>query len=123
MSAGGLSPQRHLPFQIRQTHNPTSPSANGTHKPKLGSQNWKNGAMTPFHVFWHSAPNGLEDPKSFGPSLKKGAANSVESWAQPGCHCSTDASWNGSVVSHTKKVAGTEAAISRAAACRRIGAP
>src|SRR6266550_5865461 len=123
ISAGGLSPQRHLPFQIRQTHNPTSPNANGTHKPKLGSQNWKNGAMTPFHVFCNSRPNDVEDPKSFGPSRKKGAPNSVESWAQPGCHFSTDAAWNCSVVSHTKKVAGMKAAISNAVACLRIGAP
>src|SRR6266550_3808176 len=89
ISAGGLSPQRHLPFQIRQTHNPTSPIASGTHKPKFGSQNWKNGAMTPFQVFCNNRPKD-GDPKSFGPSLKKGAANSVESWAQPGCHFRTD---------------------------------
>src|SRR4029453_5460552 len=90
MSAGGLSPQRHLPFQIRQPHNPTSPSANGTHKPKFDSQNWKNGAMTPFHVFCNSKPNEVEDPKSLGPSRKKGAPSSVESCAHPGFHLSTD---------------------------------
>src|SRR4029434_10413439 len=90
ISAGGLSPQRHLPFQIRQTHNPTSPNANGTHKPKLGSQNWKNGAITPFHVFVNSRRNLGDDPKSLGPSRKKGAPNSVESCAHPGCHLSTD---------------------------------
>ena len=50
--------------------------------------------MTPFHVFCNSKPGPVEDPQSFGPSLKKGAANSVESWAQPGCHFSTDAAWN-----------------------------
>src|ERR1043166_8330462 len=91
MSAGGLSPQRHLPFQIRQKHNPTSNITNGTHKPKLGSQNWKNGAMTPFQVFCSSKPGPVEDPQSFGPSRKKGAANSVECCGQPGCHFSTDA--------------------------------
>src|SRR5258707_4831238 len=94
ISAAGLSPQRNLPFQIRQTHNPTSPNDNGTHKPKLGSQNWKNGAMMPFHVFCNSKPGPVEDPQSFGPSRKKGAANSVESWAHPGCHFSTDAARN-----------------------------
>src|SRR5439155_7904856 len=90
ISAGGLSPQRHLPFQMRQAHNPTSPSANGTHNPKLGSQNWKNGAITPFHVFCTNEPNAVDDPKSFGPSLKYGAAKSVESCAHPGCHLRTD---------------------------------
>src|SRR5215475_13841036 len=94
ISAGGLSPHRHLRFQIRQPTIPTSPIANGTHNPKFGSQNWKNGAITPFHVFCNSRPKDVEDPKSFGPSRKKGAANSVESWAHPGCHFSTDAAWN-----------------------------
>src|SRR4026209_2698136 len=121
MSAGGLSPHRHLPFQIRQKPNPTSTNASGTHKPKLGSQNWKNGAMTPFHVFCNSKPGPVEDPQSFGPSRKKGAANSVESWAHPGCHLSTDAALKWSVVTHTKKVAGMNAVIRRAAACLRIG--
>src|SRR5438046_4212247 len=70
ISAGGLSPQRHLPFQIRQPHKATSANARGSHKPKLGSQNWKNGAITPFHVFCNNKPNVVEDPKSFGPSRK-----------------------------------------------------
>src|SRR5437762_842981 len=50
MSADGLSPHRHLPFQIRQMHNPTSTNASGTHKPKLRSQTRQNAATTPFHV-------------------------------------------------------------------------
>src|SRR5207253_172729 len=89
-SAGGLSPQRQPVFQIRQPINPTSAIAKGTHKPKFGSQNWKNGAMTPFHVFCNSKPNVVADPKfALPPMRKKGAARSGESCAQPGCHWST----------------------------------
>src|SRR5204863_9767330 len=90
ISAGGLSPQRHWPYQMRQAHNPTSPSANGTHNPKLGNQNRKNEAMTPFHVFCTSEPNPVDDPKSIGPSRKSGAAKSLESCAHPGCQARTD---------------------------------
>ena len=48
--------------------------------------------MMPFHVFCNSAPNIVDDPKFAAPPiLKKGAAKSDESCAQPGCHSNIDA--------------------------------
>src|ERR1043166_1061774 len=80
--------------------------------------------MTPFHVFCNSEPNIVEDPKFAVPPIrKKGAANSCESCAQPGCHWSTDAARKWSVTSQTKKPAGTNAVASIVAAYLRIGAP
>src|SRR4051795_5155981 len=79
--------------------------------------------MTPFHVFCKSAPNEVDDPKFAEPPMrKKGAPNSFESCAQPGCHLRIDAARNLSVTSQTKNVAGIKAVDSTATAWLRIGA-
>src|SRR5881227_3882912 len=122
-SAGGFVPQRQPAFQARQPHRPTNASASRTHKPKFVSQNRKNGAITPFHVFCNSEPNAVADPKFAAPPIrKKGAPKSAESCTQPGCHFTIDFAWNWSVTSQTKKVAGIKAAPSSLVACLRIGA-
>src|SRR5438105_14306640 len=107
MSAGGALPQRQPVFQARQIHNATSANARRTHNPKFVSQNWKNGAITPFHVFCAIVhKNGTSVPKSFGPIRKNGALKSAESCTQPGCHLSSDFARNRSLTSQTKRVGG-----------------
>src|SRR4029434_8482318 len=107
----------------RQPHSPTNTSERRTHKPKFVSQNWKNGAITPFHVFCNSEPNAVADPKfAAPPSRKKGAPKSAESCTQPGCHFTSDFARNWSVTSQTKNVAGIKAALSSLTACLLIGA-
>src|SRR4029077_8880362 len=101
-SAGGFLPQRHPVFQARHPHNPTNANESRTHNPKFVNQNWKNGAITPFHVFCSSEPNPVADPKFAAPPIrKKGAPKSAESWTQPGCHFTIDFAWNWSVTSQT----------------------